>query len=265
MPEEAGDGLRERHSEAEELLAEAEHLLASIHAADPQQSRLQHSGNTLRQASRETLSVLAFEAGLLVPSVQLEAISNGPARLETAQQQADQAFVAMAATIDAGQDTLAHTLDALMQAEATVRAGTEAAHAQLAQAVDGVLRLMEGRQQDALGRIHEIVQAFVGLRADLEKTLDQAGETVCRSQSEEALENTRAHAVDVEHGLVSALQEVEHTVHRVGEEMAQTTEATAANRESMDTLVQDLRARLEPMKRAIESVKEAADEVGLSF
>lgn len=259
--------LRDRQSEATKALEEADHALTSLkETAKEEDGRLEEASEGLGSAVREALSPLGFDAGSLVPAeLVMRAVSEGPARLASAQQEAGEALLAVEGRLEDGQAALSAAVEALSQSEAVLVARLDAAQAELEDAVDGVMRLMESRQQDAERRIEEMSQAFAAAQSALKDKLDEVAETVCRARPEQALEETRTRVREIEERVVTLLRELEEALRGVGEEMAQTREGCAGDREALDALFQDLRARLEPMKRAIDSVREAAEEVGLAM
>jgi hypothetical protein len=264
--EEAAASLGERRSQAEATLVELAETLARTASVEPLETRLQSLGDALRGVTRDTEARLAaFDSALGLPRFEREVLEAAPATLESSRQLAEQSLSTLEAAVEAGQEALARSLEALMDGEAAATAGAEAARVRLAQAADALIQLMEDRQKDAQARLHQSVEALESLRPRLVGTLETVAESDCRTVTAQVLEKTRTLAADVQHRLVSSLHDLEAAMGRLGDESQQTLDDARAERQPIDTAVQELRARLDPMKRAIDALQAAADEVGLSI
>jgi chromosome segregation ATPase len=263
--DEVGKDLRDRQAEAEKLFTEVEHALGGLdEAATEEAARLRQGSAELESGLRESLVPLAFEAAVVSEKLHPEAVSSAPDRLRAVQDAAGEAMASVVAKLDSGQAALGAAAEMLTESEAVLVARIDTAQTALTEGVDGVVRLMEARQQDALARIDEMVHAFAGLQSLLKDKLDEVAETVCRFPSEQALEETRNRAEEIRQRIVSALNALEEEVKGVGGAMKNAREGSAGDRESLEPLFQELRAHLEPMKRAIESIREEAEDVGLT-
>jgi len=263
--DELGRDLRDRQAEAEGLFADADRALVGLDAAATEQAaRLRQASADLEAGLHQALLPLAFDGAFVSERLDLEALDSAPARLQAVEGEAADAMAALVAKLDAGQAALATAAQMLSESEAILVARLEMAQTALTEGVDGIVRLMEARQQDALGRLDEMVQALSGSQSRLEDQLRDGAETVCRSGSQQALDETRDRAADVRQRIVSALGTLEQEVRAVADAMKSARERSSGDRESLEVLFQDLQARLEPMKRAIESIREEAEDVGLA-
>jgi hypothetical protein len=262
--DELGRDLRDRQAGAEKLFADAERAVVALdEAATEEAERLRQAGAELEAGLHHALLPLAFDGDVVSERFDLEALASAPAGLRAVEEEAEDAMAAVVAKLDAGHAALDTVRGILTDSEAVLVARLDTAHTGLTEAVDGIVRLMEAQQQDTLGRLDEMVQTLSGLQSLLEDELEEVAETVCRSAVQEALDETRDRAENVRQRIVSALGALEEEVRGVGGAMKSAREGSSTDRESLELLFQDLQARLEPMKRAIESIREEAEDVGL--
>jgi hypothetical protein len=196
----------------------------------------------------------------------LEGVLSGlPGRLEAARDTAEQALVKLgheAADTAAAIEPFSTLIDTgLTRAASEV----EQARTTLTGRLEVLVDSLETAQQQALAEIQALWEGLDAAGAGFADRLREVREDTCRAQAQRILDGVATGASSEEQLIERALERLSEAQGSATVALHEAAVAAAEEREAMAPLLADLGGRLEPMRRALESVKEAAEEAGFGL
>ncbi|HWW95268.1 MAG TPA: hypothetical protein VN375_18005 [Vicinamibacteria bacterium] len=264
--EEAARELRERRAEAEQVMARVETALVELRDGSAAHGALMEQGlEALTPALNTSLAAVPMVGPLVAQAtaVDLAILKEAPNLLRAAQDEAERALASVQEGISAGEGALSAALEEVAQAEESFRGRVEAAQTGLTERVEVLVQAMEARQVEALQRLETAGEVFASLEADFQERLTAVNERIVQARTSQLLDATRDRAAELQQQIEAALSQITDTLKDVSQGVRRTRDDAAQEREALFPLFAELHRRLEPLKRAVQSVKEAAEEVGV--
>jgi chromosome segregation ATPase len=264
--EEAARELREHRQQAEDALARVDTALGELRDGAAAREALFEQGlGALPPALTSSLAAVPLVGPLVAQatSVDFTTLKQAPTVLRATQDEAERALASVQEGITAGEGTLSATLEEVGRAEEACRVHLEAAQAGLTERVHGLVQAMESRQGETLERLGVASEVLASLEADFHERLTAVNERIIQARTSELLDETRDRAAELQQQIESALAQVTDTLKDLSQELRHAQDDAAHGRDVLAPLFSELQRRLEPLRRAVQSVKEAAEEVGL--
>jgi hypothetical protein len=264
--EEAARELRERRAEADQVMARVEAALSELRDGSAARGALMEQGlEALTPALNTSLAAVPMVGPLVAQAtaIDLATLKQAPTHLRAAQDEAERALASVQEGINAGEGALSAALEEVAQAEESFRLRLEAAQTGLTERVESLVQAMETRQVEALQRMETAGEVFAGLEADFQERLTAVNERIVQARMSQLLDATRDRAAELQQQVEAALSEITDTLKELSLGVRRTRDDSAQGREAILPLFAELQRRLEPLKRAVQSVKEAAEEVGV--
>jgi ABC-type transporter Mla subunit MlaD len=196
-------------------------------------------------------------------AIDLTTLKQAPTYLRAAQDEAERALASVQEGVSAGEGALGAALEEVAQAEESLRSRLEAEQTGLTERVEVLVQAMEARQVEALQRVEAAGEVFASLEADFQERLTAVNERIVQARTNQLLDATRDRAAELQQQVEAALSQITDTLKEVSHGVRRTRDDAAHGREALLPLFAELHRRLEPLKRAVQSVKEAAEEVGV--
>lgn len=217
-----------------------------------------------RQAEEAELSTAVDGAEAAFSSLTTELQDTGTS-VRTAVDQLGQDLGTVDEALRTGAQELASAADAAAAGMGTLGTSAESLKTELSQALQGLGEHMDKTLEKARARLEQTLEAVRKLQAEHETHVGAMGGRVsdnCDNVEKETKDEVNDKVVTPLHDQLEGLEEA---FAKLDVTLEDAQEASRVHRDGIEGLFADLSTALEPMPRAIDSVKQAANDVGLSW
>jgi hypothetical protein len=242
----------------------------------------------LRRESREGIAVLEGHQDLAVvlqdPAISFEdtlsqaAVEMGEKQLQLAsgrvsalgdQREAragllEAVFTAASARLSLGGEQIAGAAQAGMVQASEVVTSAETARGALAESVEALGHEIESQRAAGVRDLEELRKDLASLEASFAQRAERV-ETALRHDLTRLAEDARERTADLRETLEKAAARVTEALHDLDRELEDADQESQGARKDLVPIFEDLEARVDALKQAIESVREAAQVVGIPF
>ncbi|HXB56633.1 MAG TPA: hypothetical protein VN461_17830 [Vicinamibacteria bacterium] len=267
--------LGEKRAEAAQDLAQLHAALAELKADGTEQhAHLEAAAQAVEAALQECLHALEGDEGELNHGVDavgtatksLEShLGEGGSRTRAAEGESKQALAALAGAIHSGQAELDGALKTVSEEAQALEHTVEEVQTAVASELSGLRDRMKSHLEEARGRVAQTLDKLRELRTAHEGSVRETAADLA-SKKDHLIEELRQQAeADLRPRIETATSRVMESLGRVSHAAAEARASSERAREEVHAQFEELKQAMPPLARALESVKQAANEVGLNW
>jgi chromosome segregation ATPase len=267
--------LQDKRAEAAQSLAQLHAALADLRAEGAEQhAHLDAGAQAAEGALQDSLHALETDEGELNHGVEavgaaaksLEGqLTEAGTRAKTAEGESKQALASLGGAIHSSQAELEGALKAVSEEAQSLEHAVEEAKTALGGELGGLKDRMRDHLEEARGRVAHILDKLRELRTSHEGGIRETASDLV-SGKDHLVEELRQHAEsDLHQRMETATARVMGSLGGLSHAAAEARTGSQRAREEVHSKFEELKQAMPPLERALESVKQAADEVGITW
>jgi chaperonin cofactor prefoldin len=267
--------LEEKRAEAAQDLAQLHAALLELKAeAADEHAHLDAGAQAVEAALQESLHAMETDEGELNHGVDavgaatrgLEShLTEGGSSARAAEGDAKQALTSLAGAIHSGQAELEGALKAVSDEAQALEHAVEETQTAVGSELTGLRDRMKNHLEEARGRVAHTLDKLRELRTTHEARIRETAADLA-SRKDHLIEELRQQAeTDLKQRIETATARVMESLDRLSHAATEARACSQRAREDVHTEFEELKQAMPPLERALESVKQAANEVGINW
>lgn len=265
----------EKRSEATTHLAQLHTALSELREGTAEQhNHLELDTQAIESALQDCLHALEGDEGQLVHDAEAVGaaarsveghLSDDGSRVEAGEGEARQALAALDGAIQAGQAELDGAVHAAATEAQALEHAVEEAKTAVTAEIGNLRERMKSHLDEARGRVAQTVQKLHELGTHHEADIRAVAADLA-GRKDHLLEEVRQQAqVDLRQRVEAAAVKVHESLARLTHAVEEAKTSSERAREDVHAQFEELKQAMPPLERAVESVKRAANDVGITW
>lgn len=195
-----------------------------------------------------------------------EAIRSQTAEVEAARDDVQAGLEEVADAIAEGREALDNALSAAAAEIEAIQSGIADAKSSLAESIDQVGEAIGQRQQEMTEKLQSMLEEADGIREQFSADLDDVIQSVFTDGADKLVDEIRQKVETELKELVDrAVGEIADAIEGLENRITEAKENSSGARALLEPVFDQVEAQIRPLENIIESIKDAADKVGISF